>query len=133
MFGTRHLWGLSFSLAFKFILKVKQMQKDAVLVPLLCHRLSLERTYIWKIMMFFACMCPHYSAVIRHHYYRFDHYTDCFLCEPLTAVLMREHAVCNMRKNVILRLGVTFSSRPKVFPANKELRRLCQRPGNYYE
>lgn len=82
--------------------------------------------------VFFACACPHYSAVIRQHYSRFDHYIDCFLREPLTAVLMQEQAVCNMRENGILRHGVAFSSRPKVFPANKELRRLRQRPGNYY-
>lgn len=82
--------------------------------------------------VFFAGPCPHYSAVIRHHYSRFDHYIDSFLCEPLTAVLMREQAVCNMRENGILRLSFSFSSRPKVFPAKKELWRLCQQPGNYY-
>lgn len=52
--------------------------------------------------------------------------------EPLTAVLMQEQAVCSMRENGILRLAVAFSSPPKVFPANKELQWLCERPGNYY-
>lgn len=50
--------------------------------------------------------------------------------EPLTAVLMQKQAVCSMRENGILRLA--FSSPLKVFPANKELRWLCERPGNYY-
>lgn len=59
--------------------------------------------------MFSACMCPHYST-IHHHYSRFDHYIDCFLCEPLTAVLICEQAVCNVRENGILRFGGAFLS-----------------------
>lgn len=51
--------------------------------------------------MFSACMCPHYSAVILHHYSCFDHYSDCFLWAPLTAVLIREQDVCNVRQNSI--------------------------------
>lgn len=51
--------------------------------------------------MFSACMCPHYSIVIRHHYLRFDHYSDCFLWAPLTAILICEQAVCNVRQNNI--------------------------------
>lgn len=53
------------------------------------------------------CMCPHYSVVMRHHYSCFDHYSDCFLCEPLTAVIIRELFVTCVR--------MAFYSRPAFF------------------
>lgn len=78
---------------------------------------SLQQTEInMEDDVFYCCMCPHYSAVIHHHYSCFDHYIDCFLCELLTAILICEQAVCHFCENGIVRLKLLHIFFENKFP-----------------